>query len=127
MSDQCPSCGRPTRDGVIPSPPAPPRTAALDRTQTRADRAQRAFDDARSAWERAASEHHAAEARGGRSIVVDGWDLREVGGTPPAQLAVLAEAEHTARQRMDATGSSRVEAQAAHRAALAAARVTMVS
>jgi len=128
MNDhECPSCGRPTRDGTTPSPPAPPRSPALDQTQTRVDRAQRAYDDARAAWERAASEQHAAESRGSQSIVVDGWDLREVGGTPPAQLAAMAEAERSARERMNTAGATRVEAQAAHRTALAVARVAMIS
>jgi len=54
--------------------------------------------------------------------VVNGWDLREIGGTPPAELAALADAEHAAREHRDQVGADLVEIRMAHRAAAAAAR-----
>ncbi len=120
--DTCPTCARPPRDPVSPPRPAPARTPELARLDTQLETAEWNYADARKAWENAARDHHTARSRGSRSIVVDGWQLRELGGVPPAELAVLADAEHAAREHRDRVGADLVEVRMAHRAAVAAAR-----
>jgi len=96
----------------------------LARLDTQLETAERNYADARKAWENAARDHHTARSRGSQNIVVNGWDLREIGGTPPAELATLGDAEHAAQERRDQVGADLVEIRMAHRAAAAAARAT---
>ncbi len=120
--DTCPTCARPPRHPVIPPRPAPARTPELARLDTQLETAERNYADARKAWENAARDHHTARSRGSQSIVVDGWQLREVGGVSPAELATLGDAEQSAQEHRDQVGADLVEVRMAHRAAVAAAR-----
>lgn len=126
---RCPTCGR----GAPGSPQPPPigeRTPALVCTEQRLDRRQRDFDQARAAFDTAASRHYAAKATSWartRIIVTDGGaTLREVGGTDPAELAALAEAEEIAKTTMSQVGEELTLARIAHHEAARAARAASV-
>lgn len=127
---RCPTCGRGAP--VSPQPPAlTAGTPELVRAEQRLDRRQREYDQAREAFDTAASAHYAAKARSWartRTVVVDGGaGLLEVGGTDPAELNTLADAEENAQAAMDSAGRELVEARIAHHVAARVARTAAVT
>ena len=104
-------------------PSASRRPPNVARAEDKADRAQAAYDAARSEWQRCASEHYSARHRStteATTVIGNDGRMREIGPIDPAQLTALANAEDAAKVAMDAAGADLVEARLVHRGLVAA-------